>query len=298
MKFRFFLMLTVLVLAAVPVRYFHWDAHLLQVLREARTPEAKRLTSIWLNRYRADIQDKPVERLLKAETSGLTWHEPSNSLFVITGKIPKLAQLSLAGDLLREIELVGVSDPESIEALSDGRFALVEERRARLIIFSLPADNRLDLTDALQVDLGVLNDEFLYPKNKGIEGLIWDAAHSRFILGKEREPHALYALAFDLASNRAGELTALSTDRLSMRDISGLELGRSTGHLLVLSDESKLVMELDETGDTVSFMSLMSGFNGLERGIEQAEGLAMDDKGVIYIVGEPNLFYRFVPDAH
>lgn len=284
----------VLALLAAPAHYFHWDDRLVQVVREQQTPLAQREASIWLNRYVADIRDKPVRGLRKAETSGLTWHAPSNTLFTITGKLPKLAQLSLTGDVLRTIELVGVADPEGIEALSDGRFALVDERRGRLMIFSLPAENRLDLSTAVQVDLGMLDDAFLYPKNKGLEGIAWDAAHSRFILAKERDPHALYSLEFDLLHNRVGDLQELPSDALFMRDISGLELDEHTGHLLVLSDESRMLLELDSRGEPVSFMSFMAGFNGLQRSIDQAEGVAMDGAGTIYVVGEPNLFYRFV----
>lgn len=292
---RIWLVLLLLLLLGGLGYYFEVDDRLLQTSRELRTPDSERTASIWLNRYSADIQGRPVERLLKAETSGLTWHAPTNTLFTITGKIPKLAQLSLEGELLREIDLLGISDPEGIEALSDGRFALVDERRSKLVLFSLPVEDRIDLSEALEVDLGVLEDAFLYPKNKGLEGLVWDALNSRFIVAKERNPHALYAMDFDLEKNLAGPLIELPSDELFMRDISGLELDRRTGHLLVLSDESKLLLELDEQGEPVSFMSLMLGFNGLTRSIKQAEGVAMDDRGMIYVVGEPNLFYRFVP---
>lgn len=81
-----------------------------------------------------------------------------------------------------------------------------------------------------------------------------------------------------------------------MRDISGLDLDSRTGHLLVLSDESRMLLELDSRGEPFSFMSFMAGFNGLSQSIGQAEGVAMDGHGKIYVVGEPNLFYRFVPD--
>ncbi|NLD15288.1 MAG: SdiA-regulated domain-containing protein [Gammaproteobacteria bacterium] len=298
MKFRYYIALPLLAMAllAALAHYFHWDNRLVQVVREQQTPEYKREASIWLNRYNADISGKPLDRLLKDELSGLTWHAPSNTLFSVTGKIPKLVQLSLDGELLREIHLTGVADPEGVEALSDGRFAMVDERRGKLILFSLPLDNELDLDQALQLDLGGLEDAFMYPRNKGLEGIAWDSRNSRFILAKERDPHALYSMAFDLETSRAGPLVELPAGELFMRDISGLDLDPNTGHLLVLSDESRMLLELDSKGEPVSFMSFMTGFNGLGQSISQAEGVAMDARGVIYVVGEPNLFYRFVPD--
>lgn len=293
---RFF-WLVLLIVALGAATYLHWDDRLLQVLREQQTSQQERKASIWLNRYAADIQAKPVDALLKAETSGLTWHAPTNTLFTITGKIPKLAQLSLDGMLLREIDLTGVSDPEGVTALSDGRFALVDERRSALVVFSLPLSDTLDLSQAIQIDVGLLDDVLLDTGNKGLEGLSWDALNSRFILAKERNPHALFALEFDLATNQAGSLTRLSDEELFVRDISGLAQDDATGHLLVLSDDSAMLLELDELGEPVSFLSFLMGFNGLGSSIKQAEGVAISEDGTIYVVGEPNLFYRFVPDA-
>jgi uncharacterized protein YjiK len=61
----------------------------------------------------------------------------------------------------------------------------------------------------------------------------------------------------------------------------------------VLSDESKPVIELDPSGWPVGAMSLKAGEHGLEKDIPQAEGIALDDAGNLYIVSAPNLFYRF-----
>ncbi|EMK6321008.1 SdiA-regulated domain-containing protein [Salmonella enterica] len=40
-------------------------------------------------------------------------------------------------------------------------------------------------------------------------------------------------------------------------------------------------------------MSLRRGHCGLRRDIPQAEGIASDDWDTLWIVSEPNLFYRF-----
>lgn len=40
-------------------------------------------------------------------------------------------------------------------------------------------------------------------------------------------------------------------------------------------------------------MTLLRGFNGLKNTIPRAEGVAIDEQGALYMVSEPNLFYRF-----
>ncbi|POO76486.1 DNA-binding protein, partial [Bacillus sp. MBGLi97] len=61
----------------------------------------------------------------------------------------------------------------------------------------------------------------------------------------------------------------------------------------VLSPESHLLLELDEKGEPVSFISLLGGLNGLHDKIPRAEGVAIDEQGTIYMVSEPELFYVF-----
>ena len=78
-----------------------------------------------------------------------------------------------------------------------------------------------------------------------------------------------------------------------MRNLSALAVDPRTGHLLALSADSHLLLELDEKGEQVSFMTLLGGFNGLKRTIPRAEGVTMDERGTLYMVSEPNLFYRF-----
>ncbi|HHJ4328591.1 TPA: SdiA-regulated domain-containing protein, partial [Klebsiella pneumoniae] len=80
---------------------------------------------------------------------------------------------------------------------------------------------------------------------------------------------------------------------LFLRDLSSLDYHRPSGHLLVLSDESRLVLELDVQGRPLSALSLLRGQHGLRRSVPQAEGLASDGQGRLYLVSEPNLFYVF-----
>lgn len=276
--------------------YLHWDDRLIQLVKEYRLSEAERQSVSWFDGYNADIQEKEIPALLKAETSGLTWHEPSNSLFTITGKIPKLGQLSLEGDLLREIRLVGGLDTEGVVALSDGRFAIVDEKLAKLFIFPLPEGDEVDINAHVQVDLAAMDPSIAKPRNKSLEGVAWDERNSQFIFAKERDPLMLYVLPYNLSNDTHGTLRALSNEQLFVNDISGLAIDERSGNLLVLSHESKAMLVKNRLGNVVNFMSFEMGVNGLQRGIYQAEGIAIDKKGTLYIVGEPNIFYRFKSD--
>lgn len=275
------------------MHYFHWDDRLLFLWQERYTSAQEQAESIWLPGYRAVIQAKPLAGLEKAETSGLSWSPLSNTLFTVTGRIPKLVELSLEGEVLRVVELRGFSDPEGVEVLSDGRIAIIDERRGELTAFYLPLDAQFIDGDTLpSISLGSMA-----AGNKGFEGVAWDARNQRMLLAKERSPFGLFSLPFpnleDGIDLLAQPLQELPSDQVFMRDFSSLAIDHRTGHLLVLSDESRMLLELDEQGNPVSFISLAMGFNGLTRSIKQAEGVAMDAQGTIYIVSEPNLFYVF-----
>lgn len=275
------------------LRYLHWDDRLIFLWQEYSTSSEQQADSIWLPGYRAVIQGKPIMGLRDAETSGLSWSPLSNTLFTVTGKIPKLVQLSLQGEVLRSIELRGFADPEGIEVLSDGRIAIIDERRAQMSLFYLPLDAQyIDANSVPSVSLGRSRAH-----NKGFEGVAWDARRQRMLLAKERSPFGLFSLPFPDAGSGteplAENLQELSSAQVFMRDFSSLTVDQRTGHVLVLSDESRMLLELDRQGNPVSFISLAMGFNGLTRSIKQAEGVAMDAQGTIYIVSEPNLFYVF-----
>ncbi|MNG14571.1 SdiA-regulated [compost metagenome] len=90
-----------------------------------------------------------------------------------------------------------------------------------------------------------------------------------------------------------GDKQKLVSDKLDMRNLSALAIDPRTGHTLALSADSHLLLELNEKGEQVSFMTLLSGFNGLKKTIPRAEGVTLDEAGTLYMVSEPNLFYRF-----
>lgn len=94
---------------------------------------------------------------------------------------------------------------------------------------------------------------------------------------------------------RITEVNSPHPPKLFANDLSSLTLHEATGHLLLLSDRSKLIVEYDKNNTPVGMLPLWRAFHGLIASVAQAEGIALDSEGRIYIVSEPNLFYRFIP---
>lgn len=266
----------------------HWDDRGLLWLKEGFETPVEQQASIWLPDYKVDIDAKVLPGMEDDEASDLTYNPISKTLFAVMGKNPFLVELTLDGDVLRKIPLVGWSNPEGVAALEGGRLAIVDERNHNVVIVTLSADTQsLNIADFPQYDLGPSANQ-----NKAFEAVAWDPKQQRILFGEERPP-ALFTWSSDGKSPLTGDKQRLPNDDLDLRNLSALGVDPRTGHLLALSADSNMLLELDETGEQVSFMTLLGGFNGLKKRIPRAEGVAMDEHGTLYIVSEPDLFYRF-----
>lgn len=281
-------LLLALATGLIAAHLLHWDDQLRLYWQEQSVSEADRAAGIWLPDYRLVLETE-LAGLAEDETSGLTWNPLTGTLFTVTGQNPQLVEFTPGGVILRRIRLEGFSDPEAVEALGDGRLAIVDERRRLLAVFHLePGIEHLDLATLPSYDLG-----FAGAGNKGFEGLAWNPHTRRLLLAKERDPLGLFSLPFPGEDGTAGILEPVPGAHLLVRDLSSVSIDPRSGHTLLLSDESRLLVELDLEGKPRSFISLFGGLHGLVRGIAQAEGVAMDAAGNIYVVGEPNRFYVF-----
>ncbi|MGY2285991.1 SdiA-regulated domain-containing protein [Pseudomonas gingeri] len=286
LRWYYWLLLVVVIGAGVSVP-MHWeDRGVLWVKERFETP-AERKDSIWLPGYRAVIDAKLLPGMEKDEASDVSYNPRTRTLFSVMGKNPFLVELTLQGDVLRKIPLVGWNNPEAVTVLEGERMAIVDERMHTLTIVTVDANTReLNIKDFQQHDLGPSRNQ-----NKAFEAVVWDAANQQILLGEERPP-ALFSLKSD-GIQVFGEKRKLPSDQLAMRNISALAIDPRTRHMLALSADSHLLLELDEKGEQVSFMTLLGGFNGLKNTIPRAEGVTMDEEGTVYMVSEPNLFYVF-----
>ncbi|ROM63945.1 DNA-binding protein [Pseudomonas brassicacearum] len=266
----------------------HWDDRGLLWLSEHLQSPAQREESTWLPAYHAVIDAKPLPGMEKDEASDVTYNPQTKTLFAVMGKNPFLAELTLQGDVLRKMPLIGWSNPEGVAYMENGLLAITDERKHTLTIVHVDANTReLNKADFPRYDLGPSKDQ-----NKGFEAIVWDPRNQQLILGEERPP-ALFTWKSDGSRLLKGDKQIHTSNELDLRNLSALAMDPRTGHLLVLSADSHLLLELDEKGDQVSFMTLLGGFNGLKDTIPRAEGVTVDEAGNLYMVSEPNLFYRF-----
>lgn len=278
-----------LVVILVGLSYaWHWDDRGVLWVREQTVSASERNASVWLPDYHVVIDGKPLVGLEKDEASDLSYDASSNTLYSVMGKNAFLAELSLTGEVLRKIPLVGWSNPEALAVLGNGLIAIIDERQHLMTMVTVTPDTKtLNIADFPKYDLGPSADQ-----NKAYEGIAWDPHNQRILLGEERPP-ALYSWKSDGSAVLQGDKLKVVNDNLIMRNLSALDVDEKTGHLLALSAESHLLLELDAKGNEVSFMALVRGFHGLNHTIPRAEGVTMDGEGTIYMVSEPNLFYSF-----
>ncbi|MBP8902243.1 MAG: SdiA-regulated domain-containing protein [Thiobacillaceae bacterium] len=252
-------------------------------------------TAVWLPAYRVAIDARPIEGIAE-NASGLTFNPVSGTLFTVINKPPAVAEISRDGRLIRHIPVRGLDDPEGITHVRDDLFVLADERQQQLVLARIGTETRaLDVQGAprlgLKVDLS---------GNLGFEGVSWDHRRQRLLVAKEKSPLRIFeitglpeALAGAGFNLQIQEWKETRSPGLFMRDLSSLTLHEPTGHMLLLSDESKVVVEYDAQGEPVSLMPLWGGWQGLKQSVPQAEGIAMDEAGAIYILSEPNLFLRY-----
>ncbi|SFM76255.1 SdiA-regulated domain-containing protein [Halopseudomonas yangmingensis] len=297
MRIRLWLLLpiVVLLLAALVLHFLRLDVLLWQSWR--LSSQALPEQALNLARYRVDIEALPVAGI-DDDLSALTFNSQTGTLWSVLNGEPLLVELSTDGRLLRSVRLEGVSDMEGLTHVEGRRFVIAEERSQRLILLDLPDEAQvLDVSGLPSLSLGLDGEG-----NKGFEGLSWDERQQRLLVVRERDPlRVLEVRGFVDADPQTSlrvevrELKPSDSPTLFMRDLSSLTWHAPSGHLLLLSDESHMLVEYAADGQPLSLLGLWRGMAGLRRTVPQAEGVTVGPDGAIYLVSEPNLFYRFTP---
>lgn len=245
--------------------------------------------------YFVDIEARPIEGLAE-NTSGLTYSPETGTLFTAINDPPELAELSTDGDLLRRIALSGARDVEGITHVEGDRFIIVDEGKSRLNWIAITSETlAVDLagTPFVTLDLGTV-------PNLGFEGISWDQSKQELVIVQEMLPvRVLVAEGLEQAVQGRGfgiafrEWRPESWAGHGVSDLSSVTVHDPTGNMILLSHMSSLLIEYDAQGAPLGLLSLWAGRHGLQASVPQAEGVAIGPRGEIFIVSEPNLFYRF-----
>lgn len=292
----------------VAIRFHHIDTRAYAWMRQlahahaAAPPSGGRVLGAYA------MQQGPIEvQGVRRNLSGLAFDADTQTLISVVNRPAQLVRLSLDGQVTSTHRLLNAADVEGVAYLGQGRVALLEEGRHRIVLSTLPAtpDADLDLQGAVALQLSLNNSasaEGVLAGNAGFEGIGYDLKKDQLYVAKEHSPRALYRIT-GLGRPAPGKAMNVSIENLSDwvldaavvgTDLSSVEVDPSSGHLLLLSDESQTLVELDEQGLLLGRFNL-SGWPGAGRAVPQAEGTAMAPNGDIFIVSEPNLFYRLAP---
>jgi uncharacterized protein YjiK len=131
-------------------------------------------------------------------------------------------------------------------------------------------------------------------KNKGLEGIGYDSATDTLFAVREDKPPAVFKVRPLLGTTRRDTLD-WPLDLDGFDDLSDTFFDPSAGWLWLLSHESQIAVAFDSDGSRVVEVVLKKGQHGLSEDVEQAEGIARDRHGSLFICSEPNRVYRFRP---
>jgi len=288
----------VLVVSGMLVYFFKVEAILWHVFKPSESVSQPKAAPFALHHYKVEREGISILDVGE-DISGLTYNEQTNTLFTVSNSEPLLIELSLDGQVLRKVWIDGVKDMEGISHVKDNLYIVVNERDQKLILINL--QDGVGYFDAKHAPQLTLNIDTA--GNKGFEGVSWDSRNNRLFIVKERNPKRVLAI-HGLMNSQSESAMNLHVENLNhlqpaikqMRDLSSISYHDASGHMFLLSDESRMITELDNSGKLVGSLALWRGFHGLKRNVPQAEGIAIGPDKRIYIVSEPNLFYVFKPD--
>lgn len=220
--------------------------------------------------------------------SSLTLHKEQGYLYATLNKPATLLKLSFEGEILHSVPLHFITDAETIEHISGNIFAAIDESTSELFFFTVDHDMTLTLRSSIPLPP-------FEKKNRGFEGLAWNMDEHILYAAKERKPHAIYSWSLSESLFSAERIERDNVPyQVKVDDISALDY--SNGRLLLLSDESRLLLETNTAGDSwTEVLNLTRGNHGLVTDLPQPEGVVRAQDGSIYIASEPDLIIRFRP---
>lgn len=248
----------------------------------------------------------PANSLLAQEASSITYNWDTGTLFVVGDGGTSVVQVSKTGQLIDSMTLPPGNSPagtefydtEGITYIGNGQFVLVEERYRQVNLFTYVAGGVLQRADVKTVKLGTTIG------NIGLEGATFDPFSGGFVLVKEKDPISIFqtSIDFDVKTASKGGPNATSSTDLFNPDLASLadfsdvfslsvlpSLANTVdaSHLLIISQESGQIINVDRSGNVYSRLTIAAP-SGSPLSVPDMtmEGVTMDRDGFLYVCNE------------
>ncbi|MDO9072242.1 MAG: SdiA-regulated domain-containing protein [Rubrivivax sp.] len=230
---------------------------------------------------------------LGLEASAVTYARDRGSLFFVGDEGLGVVEISRTGVTLGSMRFSAWpaastnNDAEGLAYLGNGLLVVAEERLQDAYLFSYTAGGSVNLASAPSVNLGPTVG------NVGIEGIAIDPRNGMLFAVKQDNPVQLRgglasfsvgggsfaeSISFSGATSLFG-LNSLS-DVATLGGVDALAGSAAADNLLLLSLDSRRIIEVDRLGNTLSSLDIGSLTP------QAIEGLAIDELGTIYLVAE------------
>ena len=231
-----------------------------------------------------------------SESSAITYNRNTGTLFVIDDEGVAISQFTRQGAFVNRMTLSGfgtaaTGDPEGLTYIGSNQFVIAAERA--LTLYKVTYD---PLTTPVRTALP--NAVLATPPvgNVGIEGVSYDPRDGSFVTVKEKTPGQVNRNVVTFGTPGSNVLTSLfdplsptTLNAIDVADVQVLATVATPGsaladQLLIFSQESRKLFHTTRTGQVLGMFdfSLISA---------SAEGVTIDENGVIYITDEtPNIY--------
>jgi uncharacterized protein YjiK/Ca2+-binding RTX toxin-like protein len=246
----------------------------------------------------------PTGSLLAQEVSGVTYNPDTDTLFVVGDGSTSIVQVSKTGQLIDSMTLAKGASPqgtdfydlEGIAYIGGGKFVMTEERDRQVVSFTYTPGTTLNRASTQTVKLGTTIG------NIGLEGITYDPQTNGYVLVKEATPEGIFQTTINFAAGTASNGSPTSensinlfdplklgvtdiADVYSLSNVTALNGKADSSHLIVLSQESGKIINVDRTGAIFSSLTI-TGDVGENVPNQSHEGVTVDKNGILYVVSE------------
>jgi len=244
--------------------------------------------------------------LLAQEASAVTYDWDTDTLFVVGDGGTSVVQVTKTGALINSMTLAPGGSPqgteffdtEGVSYVGGGKLVMTEERDRQLVLFTYVAGTTLHRADTQTVKLGTTIG------NIGLEGVTFDPSTGHYILVKEKDPEGIFETAIDFAAGTASNGSPTTDESINLFDPSlvgtldfsdvyalsnlpSLAGDPTFNQLLILSQESGQIVQVDRSGSVKHRMSLVADPGDTIAVPDMTiEGITMDRAGNLYLASE------------